>query len=108
MSCSVASTICARVSEVVEPMRRGAAMSGETRRRAGVDRDDRARDQAGPVRREERRQLGHLLGLTGALERGRLDQMREVLAPTGAAGQLGLDESGAQRVAADALGAVLD
>ena len=64
------------------PFRQSAADPSSTRETGGaasVDGDDRPGDVGGPVRREERGQLGHFLGLAGALERRSANQRREAL-----------------------------
>ena len=45
---------------------------------AAVDRDDRAGHERGPIRHEERRHLGHLLGLARPPHRGLGQHVREV------------------------------
>ena len=84
------------------------ARSADPGCRAAIDGDDRTGDEAGPIRRQERCQLGHLLGLTGPLQCRGFEELWEPGPRTGATGQSMLYEAGADGIGADALRPVLD
>src|SRR5205823_9889645 len=89
-------------------VRFGKMSAGQAGGAAAVDGDDRPGDVGGPVRREERGQLGDLFGLAGPLQRRPTNQGGEALGGALAAGHRGLDEAGADGVGPDAVLAVFD
>src|SRR5262245_27914316 len=82
--------------------------SGQRGGHPAVDGDDGSGHVARSVGAEEGRELGDLLGLAAALERGALDEIGEPLRRSGSSGHLRLDEPGADRDGTDALRPVFD